>query len=70
MARSRARSAVKVGTRNTQSDIVSWLFISCTFLMFAGVIPRCIAWHLFRRLRPYGGDRRRTYRCIVGEHWG
>lgn len=44
MARSRARSAVKAGTRDTQSDIVSWLFMSCTFLMFAGVIPMWSHW--------------------------
>jgi hypothetical protein len=39
MARSRARSAVKVGTRKTESDIVCWFFISCTFLTLAGLVP-------------------------------
>ena len=44
MARARARSAIKVGTRNTHSDIVSWFFISFTFLMFAGVVPMWSHW--------------------------
>lgn len=44
MARARARFAIKVGPRNTQSDIVSWLFISFTFLMFAGVVPMWSHW--------------------------
>ena len=44
MARSRARSAVKVGTRKTESDIVCWFFISCTFLTLAGLVPMLSHW--------------------------
>ena len=38
MARSGGRSAVKANTLKTQGDAVSWLFISCTLFMAAGVV--------------------------------
>ncbi len=44
MARSRARSAVKAQTLSTRSDILSWLLISCTFLMLASLIPMWSHW--------------------------
>ena len=44
MARSRARSAVKVEPRKAQSDIASWLFISCAFLMLASLPPMWSHW--------------------------
>ena len=39
MVRSGARYAAKVDTLKTNSDVVTWLFISCTFLMLASLIP-------------------------------
>jgi len=44
MVRSRARYAAKVDTLKTNSDVESWLFISCTFLMLASLIPMWSHW--------------------------
>ena len=44
MVRSRARYAAKVDTLKTDSDVQSWLFISCTFLMLASLIPMWSHW--------------------------
>jgi hypothetical protein len=58
MARSRARSAV---TRKTQSDIVCWHFISCTFLTLAGLVPMWSHWdELSVSLGFYQADCART----------
>ncbi len=56
MVRSRARYAAKVDTLKTNSDVESWLFISCTFLMLASLIPMWSHWdELFVSLGFYPG---------------
>lgn len=44
MARSRARSAVQAQTLGKRSGLQSWLFLSCTFLMLASLIPMWSHW--------------------------